>query len=208
MDDAADLYRFALAGFDAEARAIAADAGFNSIVEDRCRMARHGHFMACLRAVRCHDGTFQPQDYGRRVLVIPELRHGRHVDNIAFAPSHPDRLASYNGGSVMLGENTVEEHLAVDGEAEIFADVLSWMRAGCAGGVIVDWSRPAWVLQRGRIIVPNVEIGERIERTFRRISGPAQIMVRQAAKAAQLGQVSSRPRISRQVAAISQRAAA
>lgn len=83
------------------------------------------------------DGRFEPDPHGVTWLVFPQLR------DVVFWNPASGQLLDWNGKSFALGEDVIEEAttFAIGYSLNIFADPVSWLRSGCDGIVVMDWSQ-------------------------------------------------------------------
>lgn len=145
---------------------------FSSILLNRVAFLPSGHFEFV------HNLRGPTETAVACTLLLRDV-NGDTVDVLAWQPS-TGRAATWRRAVALLGEEQIDqprlEHLAIhDG-------VLSWLREGRRGLVVVDPHRAARMLDgRGPLVVRSVDFGKRIRKQLT-ISAP-EILVSQAEEA-------------------------
>jgi hypothetical protein len=115
------------------------------------------------------DGTFEFLESGPLAVVIgvhaPDLDL---CDLCAWRPSNPARWRLRLGLADFLGEETADYAAFMGTSLWLYRSPLSWLRAGCAGSVILDWRfGRSLISDVGAIIPEGLAHGEDIERRLR-----------------------------------------
>lgn len=83
------------------------------------------------------DGTWQPAEVGRRVVVVSD-----GVELLAFQPASPLQWWRRFGAVSIFNASAIDRARQFNEMLPIFGDPLGWLRQGSQGVVIVDWSCP------------------------------------------------------------------
>jgi hypothetical protein len=99
-------------------------------------------------------------------IFLARNEFGYALDLVAWAPG-VERVAAWCGRACLLGlENFWAPRLDVDG-LRVLPTPLEWLRADRKGVVILDAKRARWDLTGERLVVGDVEFGQRLRRTLR-----------------------------------------
>lgn len=132
--------------------------------------------------VHMSGGSFEFSDDGEPAFISPvhELRDGgRHLDPfpatadlLAWLPRKPKTFARWLGVAMFLGEPYLRAAMEAGEAIRVYRTPLDWLRAGCAGVVILD-TRRAWA-EFGSLEWPLVADDVEHGRELRRILTPPQ----------------------------------
>jgi hypothetical protein len=113
------------------------------------------------------DGRFEEDPGGQTFLVFPEAE-----DAVYWQPQS-GKLATWNGRAFALGEDAIynAETYAFDCHLNIFPDPLEWLRDGCDGIVVLDWSRAFDTLRD----CPRIAVQESVVFQYRKHMKPARL---------------------------------
>ncbi len=135
----------------------------------------HGAF----DALHIADVIFRPGgrfDFSRDVrelhghvtgVIIPARDECGDLVDLAAWNVDDGELALWRGVASMLGEDWISAPRIESDALAVFADVVSWLRAGRRGIVIVDPQRARWRLWGERLAVDDVAFGRRIRDALR-----------------------------------------
>ena len=135
---------------------------------------------------------YEPDELGTEHLIVPVIEGGAVADLLAFRAEKPERWWLRTGIGAVLGQDTIDRAEFFndpkhpedpEGSIRVFRSPLSWLRAECAGCVILDWrvatSRLAGVRE---VVAEDLGIGEKISRAFAVPRGPIiRVSIRSAA---------------------------
>ncbi|MCB9947108.1 MAG: hypothetical protein H6842_04680 [Rhodospirillaceae bacterium] len=106
----------------------------------------HGDLIVGKVHARLDNWRWEPAADGEGMLIVPCGWFWRPAgwveidDVVAFSPDRPDDWRLLTGGAVLLERDAVVEALRTGGPLVIHSTPLDWLRAGCTGTCIVDWS--------------------------------------------------------------------
>lgn len=115
-------------------------------------------------------GLYESSEDGADAIVIGARdTYGDLTDLVAWPVADPTKFYRRIGAAVFLGEGAIEFAAFTRRALRVFANPLSWLQAGCSGGVILDRSadlRP--VLDGIPVILSETAIlGNQIARQLR-----------------------------------------
>lgn len=102
---------------------------------------RH-YFGGSARVIDVDDGLYAPSADGEPHLILPVFERRNLVDLIAFTSNKPLAWLLRLGLGWSLGLLDGLEHHSGKDEVRLWATPLDWLRAGCDGLCILDWSAP------------------------------------------------------------------
>ncbi len=129
---------------------------------------------------RTRNGRFVFAEGRKAALIVPAYHvipggldanpaaHVEHlVDLVAVDVDHPDRFWRRRGDAVVLG-NAYLEVAGQDLEpVPVYRNPLTWLRAGGAGIVVLDWDYARDLLLDHDLIAEDVELGNRLEASLK-----------------------------------------
>jgi hypothetical protein len=111
------------------------------------------------------DGsTYRPADpdeSGRSCLIVPSTEDGVLIDLVAMDLADR-RLASRLGLAAVIGDDAVEAARENGWPLFVFDDVLTWLRGGSRGAVVVDWHRAAAALDGVSTIASSRQLAKQM----------------------------------------------
>lgn len=117
------------------------------------------------------DGWFEPNPDGRPAIVMPTMLYDgmEPEDLIAWRSDSPGTVWRRTGASEVLDPwslhlSTLE---AIDAPLTVLETPLAWLKSGCSGAVVLDWSEHLFLTFSGvRSIVADLPIdkAENLER--------------------------------------------
>jgi hypothetical protein len=84
------------------------------------------------------DGCYVPSEGGPLAFITPVRIAGDLVDLAAWRPMQPNRWLLRTGSGWCLGEQAILGDW--QGALTLQATPLDWLRSGCEGVVVLDWS--------------------------------------------------------------------
>ena len=138
------------------------EAGIDAALESEIRIKRNGLFCGLARVLPHGGKYFDFDEAGRWCCILPELWCEEIVDLVAFTLREPKFLATYCGLTALLGEEGVSREIFVTGETRLWDDPLQWLKAGCQGGVLLEFDPPPSVLHGARINCASFELSDRL----------------------------------------------
>lgn len=109
--------------------------------ETVCDIMRHDYGFGVQRVTAADDGLYVPGN-GEMHLILPVRDNGELVDLCAMRSADPAGWLLRTGYGWALGlERGLEPHSWGD-PVPVWLTPLSWLRAGCAGLVVLDWDAP------------------------------------------------------------------
>ena len=142
-----------------------------------------GAFLATQRVRPIGDGMYEPDERGDEHLIIPVVEGGAIIDLLSFRPADPEHWFLRTGASAVLGEYRIERADWLDEPLRLFPHPLAWLKAKCAGAVILDWRCAPWRLVGIKTLISETyELACKVDGVLNRpaIDFP-KIRVRQAA---------------------------
>lgn len=112
---------------------------------------------------------YQPDPSGSAALIAPAYEGGALADLVATSlrPGHAMRLR--RGDVHFLGHDSIMRAYDLGEPLMLFEHGLSWVRHGCVGAVIVDWTRVAYWLGHVRAIAcETAALANRVRAAFAR----------------------------------------
>ncbi|MCA1653678.1 MAG: hypothetical protein ABR588_05965 [Sphingomicrobium sp.] len=94
------------------------------------------------RAIAIDDGLYAPSCDGAPHLILPVFEDGELVDLVAFTSEQPLAWLLRIGVGWSLGLLDGFERHSWEPEVRLWASPLDWLRAGCDGLCVLDWSAP------------------------------------------------------------------
>jgi len=138
-------------------------------------------------ATACDDGLYVPGE-GPTHLVQPIIDGGEIIDLVAWRSLQPFRWWLRSGLGWALGQDnwTYRSAWDVGDPFAVHATPLDWLRAGCNGICIVDWSAPEVreLLTAEALRVGTPALGEALISTLSRPHRLPQIQTMETANAA------------------------
>lgn len=117
------------------------------------QMGNRHFFGGSDRVIDIDDGLYAPSANGEPHLILPVFENCNLVDLVAFTSDKPLAWLLRLGVGWSLGLlDGLERHSGED-EVRLWASPLDWLRAGCDGLCILDWSAPE-ILELARL--PNI----------------------------------------------------
>jgi hypothetical protein len=176
------LYDLCARAADAHPRARARlrEEGIDAAREAQIRAQRSGLFCGIAKVLPHGGKYFDFDEGGRWRFILPELFCEEIVDLIAFSPNRPQRVKTWCGMATMLGQEQIERSAFVLGKTALWDDPLQWLRAGCDGGMVLQFSPPPMLLYGTTIIASSMTLAERLEASFALHLQPPEIEVRQS----------------------------
>ena len=117
------------------------------------RMGDRHFFGGTHRAIDVGDGLYSPSEDGAPHLILPVFEDCELVDLVAFTSDKPLAWLLRLGVGWSLGLLDGFERHSWQDEVKLWASPLDWLRAGCDGLCILDWTAPE-VLDLARL--PNI----------------------------------------------------
>ena len=134
--------------------------------------------LATIRSAR--DGRFVFTENGLTALIIPAydtipgnvdanpIRHLEHlIDLVAVDLNRPDRFWRRRGEALVLGNAYLEIARQEREPVPVFKNPLSWLQAGGAGIMVLDWDYARDLLRDHDLIAEDLGLGDRLEVTLR-----------------------------------------
>ncbi len=122
------------------------------------------------------DGLFQFAEDGLIAVIIPAYdtvpglvgaRAERHVeelrDLVAIDVADPDRFWRRRGEVLVLGNAFLEIAAETRAPVPVFSNPMSWLRAGGAGIVVLDWTYARDLLLDHELVAEDLELGDHLE---------------------------------------------
>ena len=126
------------------------------------------------------SGVFNFSENGLTALIIPvydtipgnldanPIRHVKHlVDLVAVDLDHPDRYWRRRGEALVLGNAYLEIAGQEREPVPVFKNPLTWLQAGGAGIMVLDWDYARDLLLDHDLIAEDLGLGDRLEVTLR-----------------------------------------
>ena len=134
--------------------------------------------LATIRPAR--DGRFEFTENGLTALIFPVYdtipgnldanaeRHLEHlIDLVAVDLDHPDRYWRRRGEALVLGNAYLEIAGQEREPVPVFKNPLTWLQAGGAGIMVLDWDYARDLLRDHDLIAEDLGLGDRLEVTLR-----------------------------------------
>ncbi|MBB4642353.1 hypothetical protein [Rhizorhapis suberifaciens] len=90
---------------------------------------------------------WQQEESGKPMLVVPLIEDGQTIDLIAFDPLDPNGWYLKTGHGFALGAEAITDAVqgwdASDQRLRMHATPLDWLRSGCDGCCVVQWTDEA-----------------------------------------------------------------
>ncbi len=160
--------------------------------ETALALERHSIHMPAIKAARERLGIFpfgtaphrdgesiRRDRNGDPVILLPEMAGGEVVDVVVMRLSDPGEAVAIKQLCGVLGEEIADRDLYVDGQTNVWATPLDWLRSGCDGCCIIDWTRPPYSLMQGELICQTGDLARRIRSLFAVPSQGPRLLVRQ-----------------------------
>ena len=129
----------------------------------------HGHF-GVTRAM-FHGDLFEPAPDGKPVIILGVSEHPDEgvVDILAFEPSNPSHWYRRLGAAVVLGLHNARLAVFEESPVMVHATPLDWLRADCAGVVVLDWKADLLSYLDGYgVLAADDTTRRRLQRAFKR----------------------------------------
>ncbi len=130
--------------------------------------------LANIRPTR--DGHFEFAEDGRPAIIVPSYdtipgmldanpeRHVEHlVDLVAVDIDRPDRFWRRRGEALVLGAAYLDIAGHEGEPVPVYRNPMTWLRAGGAGIVVLDWNYARDILLDHELIAEDLALGEQLE---------------------------------------------
>jgi len=116
-------------------------------------------FGGSAKVIDADDGLYALSNEGSLHLILPVFENCELVDLVAFTSNQPLAWLLRLGHGWSLGLLDGLERHSWEDEVRLWASPLDWLRAGCDGLCIIDWTAPE-VLELSRL--PSIHCQDRI----------------------------------------------
>lgn len=122
-----------------------------------------------VRGIKAADGCLDADETGQLFVAFYE---DAPEDCVCWCP-RTNELATLFGRAFALGEDNIKDAstYSFDSHLHLYPDVLSWLRDGGRGVVVLDWSRAFDRLRDA----PRIAVSERLLPTYRNAMQPSRM---------------------------------
>ena len=126
------------------------------------------------------DGRFEFAEDGKAAVIVPcyaglpdllGANAERHVeyllDLVAVDLANPDRFRLRRGEALVLGNAFLEIAGQIGAPVSVLRNPLTWLLAGGAGVVVLDWDWAPDILLGHELIAEDLDLGQRLDAALR-----------------------------------------